>query len=304
MAFVAEYGVIAREVELKTTPKGHKVVEVPVFFNDYIQGVGKTTWEARVTLWGDKAQWLFDQAQKHEKKDGTQTKGKGMPMFFVGNSYTHKYKNNQNVEVRENRVNVFEVSYSEVPTFSATGVIATEVENSMRIVDLKSGGKTTVAEVPVFFNGFYPGMGKGAFETFVTLWGDKAEWLKEQAEKHTKKDGTKTGGKGMAMKFTCFIHTHKYNNQEGNEVRVTKTVAGDVRFPTSVFGSSSTTSSTPQENNATTQETPAAQEQVAPQEAPAENFSLNFELDSSAGSTDILGEFDSFLKEINEEHAS
>lgn len=297
MAFISEMGVIAREVQLKTTPKGYSVVEIPVFFNDYTPGVGKTTLEAIVTLWGDKAKWLAGEAAKHEKKDGTKTNGKGMPMFFVGYSYTDKY-NGKNGEVKQTRINAVDVLYGTVPVFKATGVIGTEV--NVRMVDLKSGGKTTVSEVPVFFNGFIPGLGKGSFETYVTLWGEKAEWLHEQAEKHAKKDGTKTNGKGMPMDFVGYLHTHKYTNTEGKEVKVTKVVASDIKFPTSVFGSgSSTTTSTT--TNTTNEQTQSAPPMEEPPTSSNDEFSFDLELEKSTGSTDILGEFDSFLKEINDE---
>lgn len=314
---VSQMGVIASEVTLKQTTKGHDIVEVPVFFNNYVPGVGKTTLEAFVTVWGDKAKWLVAQATKHTKKDGSLSNGKGMPMFFIGYLYTNKFQGREG-EVKQNRMQALDVLYSEVPVFNNTGVIGTKVEK--RTVNLQNGGTTTVVEVPVFFNGYIPGIGKTAFESYVTIWGDKAEWLSQQAAKHTKKDNTATYGKGMPMDFVCYIHTHKYK-KDGQEIKVTKTVAVDVKFTSSVFSSTASTSTanatvnTTANNNLSsnqniynqTEETTTYQQPVTTAEtvtpAPSNDQDFNLLMDKSSGTDDILAEFDAFLKDINGDQA-
>lgn len=308
---VSQMGVIATEVTLKQTTKGHDIVEVPVFFNNYVPGVGKTTLEAFVTVWGDKAKWLVSQASKHTKKDGTLSNGKGMPMFFIGYLYTNKF-NGRNGEVKQNRMQALDVLYSEVPVFNSTGVIGSEV--TKRTVNFQNGGTTTVVEVPVFFNGYIPGIGKTAFESFVTVWGEKAEWLAQQAAKHTKKDNSPTNGKGMPMDFVCYVHTHKYE-KDSKEIKVTKTIAIDVKFTSSAFSSTTSTTSTTANNNLSSnqdiynqkEEIPAAQEPdltSIPSETSV-STGKDFELftDQSPGTEDILAEFDAFLQDINNEQA-
>lgn len=319
MSFIAEQGVILTEVNIKDTPNGHKVVEVPVIFNDYERGIGNVALETKVVLWNEKAQWVYDQAQKHTKKDGTKTNGKGMPMFFVGNIRTNKYTNSNQQTVRENIINAVEASFSEIPVMSSVGVIGKEVE--LRTVNTKHG-QTVVADVPVYFNGFYPSQGSGSYETFVTLWGDKAQWLYDQAQKHTNKDGNKTGGKGMRMKFICYLFTEKYM-KDGQNMRIQKAVAADVKFASSVFGSNSNSNSNNNTNsngnnnsnqnsnqnynnsegnnnaNQTNNSNQSAEEKPHTSEEEPNEYNFDVELEKGEDSNDILEEFSNFFKEIN-----
>lgn len=304
----AQMGVIATEVKKRQTKNGTTITEFPVYFNDYVPTVGQTSLEAVVTVWGERAEKLYEAAQKHtRKKDGNEfnTNGKGMPLFFIGYLYTNKYTNKENIDVRQTKLHCIDWSYSEVPVFSAKGTIGTEV--SVRSVQLKAGGKATVAQLPVFFNGYVPGVGKTAKESFVTLWRDKAEWLFEQAQKHSKKDGTETNGKGMMMEFVCYEHTEEYQ-KDGEKRKTTKLIVADIKYANNVFSNSqaqdSTSKNTSSKNsyNKTNEENKNTNKSEQKQEESKENDTkINFELEGNADSNDLLGDFDKFLEEMEEE---
>lgn len=315
MAFIAEMGVIATEVKKPREIKGGTsvVTDFPVYFNDYVPGVGNTTFEAIVSLWDEKANWIYAEAQKHKRKDGTETKGKGMPMFFIGHAYTDKY-NGRSGEVKQTKINGVDVLFSATPVFQATGVIGTEIKEP-RDVDTRIG-KTKVLDIPVFFNGYVPGIKKTALETYVTLWGDRANWLYEKAQNHTKKDGPATKGRGMAMDFICYVYTDKYI-KDGVEVKQAKIVAADVKYPQSVFGPSTRGENTPTNNTAdapnNTYTAPPAnepnnepynQEMMQEPNFPDQDPFAGLGMDEEGDQNGILTEFDDFLKDIAKQGAN
>jgi len=300
MSVISEMGIIGTEVKLDQTKNGTPIVEIPLYFNSYVPGVGKTTKEVQATVWGEKAKWLVAEAAKHKVKDKNSgqeraTNGKGMPLFFIGRDYTHKYQG-KNGMVKQERFQVLDMLYNKVPIIACQGRIGTVV--SPEIVKLKSGGQTVKVEVPVFFNGYVPGAGQSTLETWVTIWGERATWLHEQAEKHERTvDGvtTKTEGKGMLMDFVCYIYTNTYNDKKSNRM-----VAVDVTFPSGIFSSAEGTTST---QTTTTNSKPAqtdTQKAAVTEAPPTEELKIDFEGDLDLGDLGNLGDSDlGDLGEIN-----
>ena len=292
---ISSMGVIANEVKERTTQKGNYLVECFAFFNDYVPGVGKTQLEVQVTVWGEKAKWLYAEAQKHKNKQGNLTKGKGMPMFFIGYLYTNKFTG-QNGEVKETRMQAVDVLYREAPLFNCTGVIGSEVKADT----FSSSGKTfTKAQFPVYFNGFIPKMGNSAFEGYVTAWDDIAKRIEKLAKEHTNKNNELTNGRGMALDFVCYVNTSKYQ-KDGEEKRNTQLTVVDFKFPQNVFNSNSNSNADTSNSSASTNS--SRQEQKEPVEvgAPAPTEQNSEALDFNDMNADVDLSNESLMDEFEE----
>lgn len=104
-------GRLGKEVEPRLTPKAKRlVVEVPIYFNQYIPGVEDGSLEVLAVFWDDKAERINDMAEKH-RKDDQPTEGKGMLVEVLGKLYTHRYHDRDGRLVKITKMYVYDVSY-------------------------------------------------------------------------------------------------------------------------------------------------------------------------------------------------
>ncbi|QST02913.1 hypothetical protein IMZ31_20405 (plasmid) [Pontibacillus sp. ALD_SL1] len=242
--------VFGKEIVLKHTKKGVPFVNVPIFFNMYVPIVEQTSLDLYATFWGDKALWIAEEAKK-DTKNNALTGGKGMKKFLIGYPYTEEYNNK-----KYNKFYVVEALHEEVPVFHGRGMIGEPVSLKLQKT---AKGQIPTAEFSVSFKGVYPlDIGSQTVESTVTIWGDKAEWLSEQADKNNE-------GKGMEMEFICYCYT------DGNGH--TKLVVADVQYA-NVSKSSSTsnrTTGTGQKKPSASYKptTPAKTKETVPPETPS-----------------------------------
>lgn len=108
-------GRIGSTVEPTITPKAKKlVVEVPIYFNQYIPGVDDATLEVIGVFLDERAERLNDMAQKDMKNDQP-TQGKGMMVEVLGKMWTHKYKDKDTGRiVKQTKMYIYDVTYPNI----------------------------------------------------------------------------------------------------------------------------------------------------------------------------------------------
>ena len=105
-------GRIGTIVEPTITPKAKRlVVEVPIYFNQYIPGVKDATLEVMAVFLDERAERLNEMASKH-MKDDVPTQGKGMMVEVLGKLFTHKYKDNKDGRIiKITKMYIYDVTY-------------------------------------------------------------------------------------------------------------------------------------------------------------------------------------------------
>lgn len=116
--------------------------------------------------------------------------------------------------------------------------------------------KRLVAEAPIYFNQYIPGVEDGSLEVIGVFFDDLAEKLNEMAQKDTTKDGKPTQGKGMMVEVLGKLFTERYKDKnDGRIIKKTKMYIYDVCYP-NLYGKPRNT------NNQTSQSNPQSQQQV------------------------------------------
>jgi len=114
-------GRIGKEIEPIITPKAKRlVVETPIYFNQHIPGVKDGTLEVMGIFLDDKAEKINEMAYERDEKYNLEAQGKGMLVEVLGKLYTHKYKNNAGITVKQTRMHIYDVAYPTIYTNELT----------------------------------------------------------------------------------------------------------------------------------------------------------------------------------------
>lgn len=103
-------------VEPIITPKAKRlVVEVPIYFPQYIPGRKNSSFDVMAIFFDEVAERLNDMAQKDMNKDGELTQGKGMLVEVLGRLFTDKWEDKDTKRIiKITKMYVYDVSYPSI----------------------------------------------------------------------------------------------------------------------------------------------------------------------------------------------
>lgn len=109
-------GKIGSVVEPIITPKAKRlVVEVPIYFNQYIPGVEDGSLEVIGVFFDELAERVNEMALKDVTREGTPTQGKGMMVEVLGKLFTDRYKDKKDGRlIKITKMYVFDVCYPNI----------------------------------------------------------------------------------------------------------------------------------------------------------------------------------------------